>query len=94
MTIRDDSARLRELISQCVSLNTHDVSLLARRAPEVWSYARSLALEIGVSFQNPPPPSVCKTVNGPCSCKGNCPPADLSGLRGDPILDPSKKEEK
>jgi hypothetical protein len=70
--LRDDSVRLRELIAQCVSLNTHDVSLLAKVAPEVWSYARSLAGEIGLEFRNPPTPGVCKKAGGECGCGGKC----------------------
>jgi hypothetical protein len=38
--LRDDSVRLRELVEQCAGLNTHDVHLLCKVAPEVWSYAR------------------------------------------------------
>jgi hypothetical protein len=70
--LRTDSSRLRELISQCAGLNTHDVSLMARKAPEVWSYARSLAMEIGVEFRNPPVPKVCTKAGGDCACGGKC----------------------
>jgi hypothetical protein len=70
--LRDDSVRLRELVEQCAGLNTHDVHLLCKVAPEVWSYARSIAGEIGMEFRNPPTPGVCKKAGGDCGCGGHC----------------------
>lgn len=67
-SMRTDTTRLHELISQCSRLNTHDVPLLCQSATEVWSYARSLALEIGLDLKNPPIPAVM------CSTVKNCPP--------------------
>lgn len=90
---RDDSRRLRELLQQCRPLRTHDVKQLCDSAIRVWAYARSIAKEIGEPFtSNPPTPIVCRKAGGDCGCGGNCPPADLSHLQGDPRLDPSFKK--
>lgn len=39
---------------------------------------RELLGEPGKFKGNPPTPSVCRTVAGPCGCKGQCPPETLS----------------
>lgn len=63
---------LRELVEQCASLNTQNVPLMCKAAAEVWSYARSVAGEIGMKFENPPIPGVCRKAGGNCSCGGRC----------------------
>jgi hypothetical protein len=70
--LRDDSRRLRELLEQCFRLNTEDVGLLVPSASEVLSYARSMALEIGLDLRNPPIPKVCRKAGGDCGCGGQC----------------------
>jgi hypothetical protein len=70
--MRGDRERLRELILECQILNTMDVRKLSDQAVRVWSYARSLAKEIGMPLHNGPVPTVCKKAGGDCSCGGQC----------------------
>lgn len=66
--MRDDGTRLKELLRECAALNTTDPLKQLEAGTRVWSYARSIAQEIGQPFQNPPTPGVmCSTVKG-------CPP--------------------
>ena len=69
---RDDSVRLREILIEASALNTHDVTKLCAAASRVWSYARSIAGEIGLDLKNPPVPSICKKAGGDCGCGGQC----------------------
>jgi hypothetical protein len=52
--MRTDSTRLRELLKEIPALHTHDVPKLCQGAAHVWSYARSIAEEIGMDLQSPP----------------------------------------
>ena len=74
--LRGDHERLVELITECSQLNTHDVPKLCDGAARVWSYARSLAREIGMDLQNPPIPKVCNTTAGSCRPGCNCDPLE------------------
>lgn len=47
---RDDHQRLRELIHLCEPLKTCNVPVLCDQAMRTWSYARSVAHEIGEPF--------------------------------------------
>ena len=75
--MRDNTTRLKELLTECAALNTTDPLKQLEAATRVWSYARSIAQEIGQPFQNPPAPRVCLKAGGDCSCN-NCPPETLS----------------
>lgn len=75
-TLRGDHERLVELITECSQLNTHDVKKLCDGASRVYSYARSIAQEIGMDLQNPPIPKVCNTTAGSCRPGCNCDPLE------------------
>ena len=71
--MRDDGTRLKELLRECAALNTTDPLKQLEAGTRVWSYARSIAQEIGQPFKNPPAPGICRTTGGSCACGGKCP---------------------
>lgn len=66
--MRDNTVRLKELLIEATALNTHDVTKLCPAAARVFSYAKSIAGEIGMDLRNPPVPGVV------CSTVKCCPP--------------------